>query len=81
MEYRAIYNGYDAASLTQEKVTEIKRSADDSVAQTRCVQDKSCRHLKTEVGSISGESGGIMKREVKYVGFVVTLSCEPITGT
>ena len=81
MNYKGTYNGYDAASLTEEKKTGIQLDTDDKVAQTGCVQDKSCRHLKTEVGALSSQDAGIMKREVQYISFVVTLSCSPVIGT
>ena len=81
MLYQGTFNGYDAASLTNEKESEIKRIADGKVAQTECVQDNTCKHLKTEVGAYSSGEDGIVKRDVEYVSFVVTLSCDPVTGT
>ena len=81
MNYKGIFNGYDAGTLTKEKGTEIQFDTDNMVAQTRCVQDKRCRHLKTEVGALSSQDDGIVKRDVQYVSFIVTLSCVPATGT
>ena len=81
MNYKGTYNGYDAGTMTKEKGTEIQLDTDNMVAQTRCVRAKSCRHLKTEVGALSSQDDVIVKREVQYVSFIVTLSCVPATGT
>ena len=80
MYYKGIFYGYGAGLLTQDKETEIKRNAEDKVAQTGCVKDRRCAHLKTEVGAYSNDDDGIMKREVQDVSFIVYISCNPAAG-
>lgn len=79
MYYKGVYLDLDIANVDDKTAGMIKTSIDAKVAQTPCVKNSRCKHIKTEVVA-DDDNTDRKKRGVQSASVVVYVSCDLVTG-